>query len=325
MEIARPFISSSLTPRESSTSSLASDSRLCASLNEATCRRDQEAINEKGEQGATVTQPSRQFASPSVETLALLQVAEKQVRAREPRQNHATLLVVVAGDLRFRLGEERDGPVERHAEKELRGIVTERDSHEAFDVVRLACLLGSRKVVRRGVFEPPRFGESLGKPKPRGKRFNAPLRPVRKPLGEGERVREVIGRLVIGGTLQRPFSCFHPIGQRQIVAPALGIVARDQLRLGGGNIRMRLDDRVGDRVVKVDSLAGQQGLVGGVLDQGVAKEQGLLRRSAHHHELGRQKLTQRVVEDRRLERGDLRQEVAVEFPADDGGDLRDLL
>ncbi len=46
-----------------------------------------------------------------------------------------------------------------------------------------------------------------------------------QPLGEGERVREVIGRLVIGGTLQRPFSCFHPIGQRQIVAPALGIVA----------------------------------------------------------------------------------------------------
>ena len=114
--------------------------------------RDQEAINEKGEQGATVTQPSRQLGSLSVETLALLRIAEKQVRAREPRQNQAALLVVVTGDLRFRFREERDGLVERHAEKELRGVVTERDSHEALDVVRLARLLGSRKVVRRGVY-----------------------------------------------------------------------------------------------------------------------------------------------------------------------------
>ena len=138
--------------RESSTSSLASDSRLCASLNERDLPRDQEAINEKSEQGATVTQSSRQLGSPSVETLALLQIAEKQVRSREPRQNHATLLVVVTGDLRFRFCEERDGPVKRHAEKELRGIVTERNSHETLDVVRLASLLGSRKVVRRGVY-----------------------------------------------------------------------------------------------------------------------------------------------------------------------------
>ena len=97
----------------------------------------------------------------------------------------------------------------------------------------------------------------------------------------------MIGRLVIGGTLQRPFSRFHPVGQRQIVAPAFGIVARDQLGLGGGNVRMQLDDRVGDRVVKVESLAGQQGLVSCVLDQRMAKEQGLLRRPAHHHELSR--------------------------------------
>ena len=59
------------------------------------------------------------------------------------------------------------------------GVVTERDAHEAFDVVRVASLLGSRKVVHRGVFEPPRFGERFGEPKPRGQRFNAPLPPVR--------------------------------------------------------------------------------------------------------------------------------------------------
>ena len=96
MESARPFISSSLT--------------LCDKLDQfvhlrqpalRVARRgdlpgDQEAIDEKVEQGATVTQSSRQFGSPSVETLALLGVAEKQVRAREPRQNQAALLVVVA-------------------------------------------------------------------------------------------------------------------------------------------------------------------------------------------------------------------------------------
>ena len=116
---------------------------------------DQEAIDEKVEQGATVTQSSRQLGSPPVETLALLRIAEKQVRAREPRQNHAALLVVVRGDLRLRLGEERDGLVERQVAKELRDVVTERNSHEAVDVVRLPRLLGSHKVVRCRVFDGP--------------------------------------------------------------------------------------------------------------------------------------------------------------------------
>jgi len=74
--------------------------------------------------------------------------------------------------------------MERHAEKFFCVFVTERDSHEAIGVVRLAGLLGSHEGMRRGVFEPPRFGEGFGKPKPRGERFNAAFGPLWKPLGE---------------------------------------------------------------------------------------------------------------------------------------------
>ena len=111
------------------------------------------------------------------------------MRARQPRQNYAVLLLVANRDPCLSLREERDGLVERLALKELRDIITERNAYEAFCVVRPARLLGSHKVVRCGA-ESPHFGESFGKPKPRGKRFDAPLRPFRKPLGEGERVRE---------------------------------------------------------------------------------------------------------------------------------------
>ena len=47
--------------------------------------------------------------------------------------------------------------------------------------------------------------------------------------------------------------------------------------------------------------------------------------SAHHHELSRHELAQRAVEHGAVERDDLRQQAAIELPADHGGDLRDLL
>ena len=106
-----------------------------------------------------------------------------------------------------------------------------------------------RPSMRRGNSEPTHFGRPR-KPKPRGKRFNVPLLPVRKPLGEGERVREVIARLVVGRTLQRPFSRFLPIRQRQVFAPTLGIVACDEFWLGSDDVRMGSDHRVGDRMVR---------------------------------------------------------------------------
>ena len=179
--------------------------------------------------------------------------------------------------------------------------------------------------MRCRVLETARFRERLGKTQPRGKRFDAPLRSPRQLLRDGEGIRKVIDRLVIGGAFERPFSGLLPIRQRQIVTPSLGIVTRKQLRLGGDNVRMRFDDRVGDRLVVLAPLAAQQRLVGGILDQGMAEEQGLVRHPAYHHELGRQKFAQRTVEHRPAECDDLRQQAAIEFPTDDGGDLRDLL
>src|SRR5215471_20518448 len=100
---------------------------------------------------------------------------------------------------------------------------------------------------------------------------------------------------------------------------------RDQLGLRGDDVRMRFDDLVSDRLVVLAPLAAEQRLVGGILNQRMAEKQSLVRHATYHHELGRKKLAQCVVERRATECDDFRQQTAVEFSADDGGDLRNLL
>jgi hypothetical protein len=140
--------------------------------------------------------------------------------------------------------------------------------------------------------------------------------------GPGERVRRLAHRRPGEGRATGPRPCIR--GAR--VEPGFCQMVCEQLGLGFDNTRKPLLEHLREASVQLLASGLEQGLIGGVLDQGVLETVGRVgRAAAAKHELGADQLVEPAFQLLLRPVGDCGDELMGEFAADHRADLGKLL